>query len=83
MKLFEGGNKTTKKRPGRKPKNRPIEYKRGYSAGFRRAERKALGQIPITRKSKDKLKSEDYQKGMKDGIAAGKRFYGTGKGNRG
>ena len=73
----------TKKRPGRKPKNRPIEYRRGYSAGFRRAERRAAGQIPITRKAKDKLKSEDYQAGMKDGIAAGRRFYGGGKVNRG
>lgn len=71
-----------KKRPGRKPVNRSIDYRRGYSAGFRRAERKALGQIPITRKSKDKLKSEDYQKGMADGLKAGKRFYGNGKVNR-
>jgi len=74
----------TKKRPGRKPLNRSIDYRRGYSAGFRRAERKAAGQIPITRKSKDKLKSEDYQKGLRDGVAAGRRFYGNGKkGNRG
>ena len=71
----------TKKRPGRKPVNRSKDYHRGYSAGFRRAERKSLGQIPITRKSKDKLKSDDYQKGMKDGLAAGRRFYGaSGKG---
>ena len=70
----------TKKRPGRKPVNHSIDYKRGYSAGFRRAERKAKGQIPITRKAKDKLKSDDYQAGMTAGLKAGRRFYGSGKG---
>ena len=72
----------TKKRPGRKPVNRSKDYRRGYSAGFRRAERKSLGQIPITRKSKDKLKSTDYQAGMADGLKAGRKCYGNGKGNR-
>lgn len=67
------------KKPSRRPVNHSKDYKRGYSAGFRRAERKAAGQIPITRKSKDKLKSEDYQAGLKDGIAAGRRCYGNGK----
>ena len=73
-------------RAGRRPKTKTTdrkEYAKGYAVGWARARRKAEGRIPITRKSKDKLKSEDYQKGMKDGLAAGRRFYGNGKGNRG
>ena len=76
----------TKKRAGRRPKTKTTdrkEYAKGYAVGWARARRKAEGRIPITRKIKDKLKPEDYQKGMKDGIAAGKRFYGAGKVNRG
>lgn len=75
----------TKHRAGRRPKTQTQnrkEYAKGYAVGWARARRKAEGRIPITRKSKDKLKSEDYQKGMADGLKAGKRFYGNGKGNR-
>ena len=74
----------TKRCAGRKPKRKTQnlkEYTKGYSTGFARARRKAEGRIPITRKTKDKLKSVDYQAGMKDGLAAGRRFYGVfGKG---
>ena len=72
----------TKHRGGRKPKTKTQnrqEYERGYSAGWMRAVRKSKGQIPITRKSKDKQKSEDYQKGLSDGVKAGRRCYGNGK----
>ena len=72
----------TKKRAGRKPKTQTKdrkEYSKGYAAGWERARRKSEGMIPITRKIRDKQKSEDYQKGMKDGIAAGRRFFGDGK----
>jgi hypothetical protein len=72
----------TKKRAGRIPKvqtqNRE-EYTKGYGVGWARARRKSEGRIPITRKSKDKLKNEDYQKGLKDGLAAGRRYYDGGK----
>lgn len=73
----------TKKRAGRRPKTKTQnrkEYAKGYSVGWARARRKAEGRIPITRKIKDKQKSADYQAGIKDGIVAGKRFYGSGKG---
>ena len=76
----------TKHRVGRRPKTKTQnrkEYAKGYAVGWARARRKAEGRIPITRKIKDKLKPEDYQKGMKDGLAAGKSFYGVGKENKG
>lgn len=72
----------TKKRPGRRPKTQTQnrkEYAKGYAVGWARARRRAEGRIPITRKSKDNQKTTDYQSGIKDGIAAGKRFYGDGK----
>ena len=75
----------TKRRAGRKPKRKTQnleEYTKGYSTGWARARRKAEGRIPITRKTKDKLKSADYQAGMADGLKAGKRCYGNGKGNK-
>ena len=73
----------TKKRAGRRPKTQTQnrkEYAKGYSAGFARARRRAEGRIPITRKTKDKQKSTDYQAGMKDGIVAGRKYYGVYKG---
>ena len=71
-----------KKRAGRKPKTQTKdrkEYSKGYSVGWARARRKAEGMIPVTRKIRDKQKSEDYQKGIQDGVQAGRRFYGDGK----
>ena len=65
------------KKRGRKPINRGKDYKKGYSVGWGRAMRKASGQIPITRKTKDKQRSKDWQEGLKSGLAAGKFFFGT------
>lgn len=73
----------TKKHAGRRPKTKTQnrkEYEKGYAVGWKRAYRKSQGMIPITRKAKDKLKSEDYQKGMADGLKAGRKCYGNGKG---
>ena len=80
---MENNKKSSKKRPGRKPLNHSKQYKLGYSAGFHRAERKASGQIPITRKTKDALRSKDWQEGLRKGLIAGKHFYGNGKVNKG
>ena len=68
------------KKRGRKPINRSKEFKRGYNAGWGRAMRKASGQIPITRKKKDKLRSSDWQAGLTDGLKAGRKYYGAYKG---
>ena len=68
------------KKRGRKPINRSKEYQRGYNAGWGRAMRKATGQIPITRKKKDKLRSSDWQAGLAGGLKAGRKCYGNGKG---
>lgn len=70
------------KKRGRKQKGHTKDYMLGYHAGWARSMRKALGQIPITRKVNDKLKSEDYQMGMRNGLKAGKRFFGNSKVNR-
>ena len=51
------------------------EYYRGYHAGWERVKRKSKGRIPI----KDKQKGEDYQKGLADGLKAGRRCYGNDK----
>lgn len=71
------------KKRGRKPVNRSKEYERGYQTGWGRAMRKAKGEIPTTRKTKDGQRSNDWQDGLKNGIRAGKRFFGKGKVNRG
>ena len=70
------------KKRGRKPINRGKDYKKGYSTGWQRAMRKASGQIPITRKTKDKMRSKDWLSGLRDGLKAGKACYGDGKPNR-
>ena len=67
------------KKRGRKPINRGKEYEKGYQTGWGRSMRKASGQIPTTRKIKDKLRSKDWQEGLRKGLIAGRKAYGNGK----